>query len=167
MENIQIHRVYAKNFRFEFNDTVVEKTALSLVNYDAWQPQISLQVNPRFKALKGGRYELVLATQIMLHDPNQTEPLVSVYVEQAGLFTLPKVSKKEYEKLLYGVCANFLFPYMGATINALLAQAALAPIYLAPVDFVVLYERYAAEQAQNKIAKNFFVSSSYNEKTIH
>lgn len=74
MQPIKIHCVYAKNFRFEMNEKTLEEGELIATT---WQPQIELQVNPRFKLLKSGQYELVLAMQIALH--HQTKPLLTIY----------------------------------------------------------------------------------------
>lgn len=162
MQAIQIQRVYVKNIRFEINEKTLEEDVPISIN---WQPQIGLQISPRFKLLKSGHYELVLAMQIILH--YQARPLLTIGLEQTGVFTLSDVPLGQHQAVLLGVCSNLLFPYAGASINILLTQAALPPIYIAPLDFVVLYQRFEADQAKSKVPKSFFVSSAYNEKTLH
>jgi len=165
MNRIQIHRIYTKNLRFELSDSGSERQ--DITQNEEWTPQIQLQINPRSKLLKSGRHEVVLAMQTTLS--HLSEPLVQIYLEQAGLFTLsPQTPPKQLDSILYGACANIVFPYISASVNMLLAQAAFPPIYLAPLDFVALYQQYLAQQrSKNDIEEKFTVSSSYNAKTLH
>jgi len=159
---VSIHRIYTKNHRFELSDTTDDHELV----VGEWNPQIQLQINPRYRLFKSGRYEVILATQITLMQ--SSKPLLQIYLEQAGLFTLSQSASKHQEPILFGVCANTLFPYVGAVVNALLAQAAFPPVYLAPLDFVTLYQRYVAQQqSKNRTEEKFTVSSCYTEKTLH
>lgn len=161
---VNIHRIYTKNHQFDVNDIADEPIFFS----EEWAPQIHLQVNPRSKLLKSGRYEVMLRIQLTL--TQSSKQLVQINLEQAGLFTLLQVPFQKQEIVLYGLCANLLFPYVGAMVNLLLAQAGFPPIYLVPLDFIILYQRYIAQQqTQNKTKQEekFIVSSLYESNTLH
>lgn len=157
MENsVQIHRIYSKTHRFE---TTIAPAALT-----HWQPTINLQVNPRFQRLPDGRYEVVLAVQITGEERGQS--LFQFYLEEAGLFTLEPIAAQQHEAILYGDCADRLFPYVEVLANQMLTQAGLPPIYLQKLDFVSLYREHRRRQSA-KQSSSFTVSSSYQQRTLH
>lgn len=105
---VSVQRIYSKSQRFEVTEFFEEIA-------DGWDPQISLQANPRYTQLKSGRYEVVLSLQMTLHV--KSKPVVQFYLEYAGLFVLNQVAPEQHDIVLYGFCPNILFPYLGVTIN--------------------------------------------------
>ena len=158
MSAVQIHSIYSKNHRFE--------TTITPATLTQWQPTVNLQVNPRFERLQDGRYEVVLAAQITGEEKGQR--LFQLYLEQAGLFTLENIAAEQCEAILYGDCANRLFPYIEVLANQMLTQAALPQIYLQKLDFVSLYREHQRRQAAAaQQSESFTVSSSYKQRTLH
>ena len=135
---IAIHRIYTKNHQF-----MVQLTPDAIPQ--PWLPQMELQANPRYIQLNSGNYEVTLALQIKAQQNEQG--LFEIYIEQAGLFTLEGIAENQRDTVLYGACPNLLFPYATATLNLLLSQAALPPVYLAPLDFVALHAQHQKQQA--------------------
>src|SRR5665648_375110 len=135
---IAIHRIYTKNHQF-----MVQLTPDTITQ--PWLPQMELQANPRYIQLDSGNYEVTLALQIKAQQNEQG--LFEAFIEQAGLFTLEGIAENQRDTVLYGACPNLLFPYATATLNLLLSQAALPPVYLAPLDFVALHAQHQKQQA--------------------
>lgn len=134
----QIVQTYMKNVR-------LTARALMADQISGWNPQISLQANPRYQLLSENRYEVILALQIQCQQAGK--PLAEIYVEQAGLFVLTDLSPEQQQAVLYGIGCNALYGFIGVHVNYLLAQAELPPVYLAPLDFVSLYQRFRQQQA--------------------
>jgi len=139
---IAIHRIYGKNHKFEIKGMPVN------LNTAGWNPKISLQANPRFTRLESGQHEIVLALQLTGEQSEQVG--FQIYWEQAGLFTIKDAPAEQIETILYGVCPNMLFPYVGVSVNQMLSNAGFSPIYLAPLDFITLYRQHLQEQQQKQ-----------------
>lgn len=139
---IAIHRIYNKNHGFEIKGLPTQ------LKDSTWDPTLNLQANPRFTALESDQYEVVVALQIT---GQQSEDIsFQVYLEQAGLFTLKNISAEQRETVLYGVCPNVMFPYVGVTLNQILANAGFPPVYLAPLDFIKLYQQHQKDQQEKQ-----------------
>lgn len=134
---ITIHRIYTKNHQFKVHLT-------SDVMPQPWMPQIELQANPTYTLLNSGNYEVTLTLQIKAHQNEQV--LFEAFIEQAGLFTLKGIAEDQRDSVLYGACPNLLFPYATATLNLILSQAALPPVYLTPLDFIALHAQHQKQQ---------------------
>ena len=74
--------------------------------------------------------------------------IFQIQIDQAGLFSLQNVSEDQQEVVLYGVCANALFPYVNVILNQTLSQAGLPPLYLNPLDFVKLYHEHKKQEQE-------------------
>ncbi|MBA2650080.1 MAG: protein-export chaperone SecB [Legionella sp.] len=137
---IVIHKIYNKGQQFiidGFTDDLTKN----------WNPQITLQANPRIQLLESGQYEVILTIHIKAQQIDKM--LFQIQLEQAGLFTLQQVAEEQKELVLYGACSNALFPYAAVMVNQILSQAGLPHIYLNPLDFVTLYQQHQAKP--NKI----------------
>jgi preprotein translocase subunit SecB len=139
--NIAIHRIYSKNHQF-----VVQ--GLPPENNTGWNPTVNFQANPRFTKQNDGKFEVVIA--VKLQATQNDKPVFEIYFEQAGLFTLTNASETQQDGILYGVCGNMLFPYAAVTFNQFLANAGLPPIYLAPMDFMALYQQHQLQEKGKK-----------------
>lgn len=137
---IAIQRIYGKNQQFE-----VKGLPTQLKN-TTWNPTLNLQANPRYTSLDDNQYEVVLALQIA--GQQSEEMTFQIYLEQAGVFTLADIDPAQLETILYGVCPNIIFPYANVTANQLLSNAGFPPVYLAPLDFIALYQQHQKEKQQ-------------------
>ena len=140
LERWQIVQMYTKNVRF-----VVQELTSDLIA--VWNPQISLQANPRYEWMSGDRYEAILALRIQLQQAGKR--LAEIDIEQAGIFVFTDLLPAQQEAILYGVGCNTLFGVIGVHIHYLLTQAELPPVYLTPLDFVSLYQRFRQQQANS------------------
>lgn len=136
---IAVHKTYIKGQQFVMNGMPDEL----LKN---WNPQFSMQANPRMTALESGQHEVVLSFHASAQQREKT--IFQIQLDQAGLFTLHNVPAKEKEATLLGTCANVLFPYVAVMVNQLLSQAQLPHLYLNPVDFVAFYQQHKKQQKE-------------------
>lgn len=139
---VMIHRIYGKNQQFEV------KGLPSQLQAQTWNPKMNFQANPRFTTVATDQHEVVLAMQITAEQSSDIQ--FKVFLEQAGLFTLKNIAADQLDTFLYGVCSNLLFPYAGVTLNQLLSNAGFPPVYLAPIDFIALYQQHKKEEQQKK-----------------
>ncbi|MBA2649288.1 MAG: protein-export chaperone SecB [Legionella sp.] len=137
---LTVHKIYNKGLQFVVHGLSDELTK-------NWNPQISLQANPRIQLLESGQYEVILA--IHLSGQQLGKAIFQIQVEQAGLFSLQQVAEEQKDIAIYGACANALFPYAAVMVNQLLSQAGLPHLYLNPMDFIALYKQHQ-KQAQKQ-----------------
>lgn len=111
-----------------------------------WPPQVDFQANPQYRDLTQNRYEVTL--NVRLQAKHQDKVVFELQLDQAGLFILENISAEQKDRVLYGACPNLLFPTVGVLLNLFLSQAGLPPVYLAPLDFMVLYHQHLQRQKE-------------------
>ena len=71
-----------------------------------------------------------------------------VEVAQAGLFRVMNVTEEMLGMIMQITCPNILFPYAREAVSDLIGRAGFQPVFLAPVNFEVLYQQQREQQAQ-------------------
>lgn len=140
---ITVHKIYTKGQQSVVNGLPDELSK-------NWNPQLSMQANPRVTLLESGQNEVVLTLNISAQQLGKA--IFQVQIDQAGLFSLQNVPAEQQETVLYGACSNALFPYAAVMINQTLSQAGLPNVYLNPLDFVALYHAHK-KQEEEKLVK--------------
>lgn len=143
---LAIEGIYTQNHQL-----IVHRSPREAVDLSSWAPKIDFQANPRFTDLGSDQYEVILRLHLSAHQNEQA--VFEIDLEQVGILTLQAVPQEQRASVLYGVCPNYLFPYAGVLINQMLAQAAFPPVYLAPLDFIALYQQYQ-QQERGKAEEN-------------
>jgi preprotein translocase subunit SecB len=60
-------------------------------------------------------------------------------LQQTGLYKLTGFNEEGLKRILNGHCMNQLYPYAAAGVSTMAMQAGFQPVYLAPMNFEVLY----------------------------
>jgi len=136
---ITVHQMYTKGQQYVINGVPSEISK-------NWNPQINIQANPRITTLESGQYEVTLTLNLSAQQLGKA--VFQIQLDQAGLFSLQNVPADQKETVLYGVCANALFPYAAVMINQALSQAGLPHLYLNPIDFIALYQQHKKQEEE-------------------
>lgn len=109
-------------------------------------PQIEVKLFNQGKQVGEGLYEVTLTVTVTAKISERTAYLVEV--AQAGIFRILNVPEETLEMIMHITCPNMLFPYAREAVSDLVGRAGFLPIYLAPVNFEVLYQQQRTHQAQ-------------------
>lgn len=113
-------------------------------------PQIEVKIFNEAKKVGESMYEVTLTSTITAKLGERTFYLVEV--AQAGIFRVANVPDETMELVMHITCPNMLFPYLRAVISDLVGRAGFMPIYLAPVNFEVMYQQQKQAQAAGEQA---------------
>lgn len=125
-----IQRIYIKNLSFETNNTPA-------IFQQAWEPELSLDLNTSNTTLDTGVFEVVLTVTATVKNKNTTAFLVEV--QQAGIFSITAPAPEQLDHLLGSFCPNILFPYAREAISNEVSRASFPQLVLAPINFDALY----------------------------
>lgn len=125
-----IQRIYIKNSSFETKDTPA-------IFQQAWEPELSLDLNTAHTRLDAGTFEVVLTVTATVKNKNTTAFLAEV--QQAGIFSISGPAPEQLDHLLGSFCPNILFPYAREAITSEVARASFPQLVLAPINFDALY----------------------------
>lgn len=134
-----IEKLYAKDISLECPNSpelFLEQNA----------PQIEVKLFNQGKQVGEGLYEVALTVTVTAKLGERTAYLAEV--AQAGVFRILNVPDETLEMIMHITCPNMLFPYAREGISDLVGRAGFLPIYLAPVNFEVLYQQQRAQQAE-------------------
>lgn len=113
-------------------------------------PQIELKLFNQGRQAAEGLYEVNLTVTLTAKIGERTAYLVEV--AQAGLFRIVNVTEETLGMIMQISCPNILFPYAREAVSELIGRAGYQPIYLAPVNFEMLYQQQREQQAQQAAA---------------
>ncbi|MHB1232634.1 MAG: protein-export chaperone SecB [Burkholderiales bacterium] len=113
---------------------------------DREAPQIEVKLFNQGKQVGEGLYEVMLTVTVTAKISERTAYLAEV--AQAGIFRIIHVPDETLEMIMHITCPNMLFPYAREAVSDLVGRAGFLPIYLAPVNFEMLYQQQRAQQAQ-------------------
>lgn len=113
-------------------------------------PQIELKLFNQGRQAGEGLYEVKLTVTLTAKMGERTAYLVEV--AQAGLFRILNVNEETLGMIMQISCPNILFPYAREAVSEMVGRAGYQPIYLAPVNFEMLYQQQRAQQAQQAAA---------------
>lgn len=109
-------------------------------------PQIELKLFNQGRQAAENLYEVKLTITLTAKIGERTAYLVEV--AQAGLFRVMNVTEEMLGMIMQITCPNILFPYAREAISDLIGRAGFQPVFLAPVNFEVLYQQQREQQAQ-------------------
>ena len=113
-------------------------------------PQIELKLFNQGRQAAEGLYEVSLTVTLTAKIGERTAYLVEV--AQAGLFRIVNVTEETLGMIMQISCPNILFPYAREAVSELIGRAGYQPVYLAPVNFEMLYQQQREQQAQQAAA---------------
>ena len=125
-----IQRIYIKSSSFETQNTPA-------IFQQAWEPELSLDLNTTHTTLDKGVFEVVLTVTVTVKNKHSTAFLVEV--QQAGIFSINGPEPEQMNHLLGSFCPNILFPYAREAITSEVARASFPQLVLAPINFDALY----------------------------
>ncbi len=136
-----IQRIYTKDISFETPNSPA-------IFRQQWRPQINVDLNTNGTELEDGIYEVVLSLTVTAKQEETTAFLVEV--QQAGIFTIKGIDKKDLPVMLGSFCPNILFPYAREVISDLVAKGGFPQLLLAPVNFDALYAQHQERSKQQQ-----------------
>ena len=117
------------------------------------QPAINIQINVGVGQLAPTDFEVALK----LEGKAEAEGLVLFAFDLtfAGVFRIQNVPQEHLHPLVMIECPRLLFPFAREIVGTAVRNGGFAPLLLAPVDFVALYQqRLAAAQAEQAANPN-------------
>ncbi len=108
-------------------------------------PQIELKLTNQGRLAAENLYEVKLTVTLTATVGDRTAYLVEV--AQAGLFRVLNVTEEMLGMIMQITCPNILFPYAREAVSDLIGRAGFQPVFLAPVNFEVLYQQQREQQA--------------------
>lgn len=133
-----IQRIYLKSLNYDIPSSPA-------VFEGEWKPVVDMQIQTTTSKLREGLHEAVL--KITVSGKAQDKALFTVEVQQAGIFVINRFTTEQLGAILGGACPNILFPYAREAITELSTRGTLPPIYLAPINFDVIYAQALQKQA--------------------
>lgn len=134
-----IQRIYLKSLNYAAPSSPA-------IFQEEWKPTIDMQIQTNTTKLNEGLHEAVI--KITVTGKSNDKPIFTVEVEQAGIFVINRLSTEQLGAVLGGMCPNILFPYAREAITELATRGTFPPIYLAPINFDVIYAQAMQKQAQ-------------------
>jgi len=134
-----IQRVYVKNLSFETVNTPA-------CFQQAWEPELSLDINTSNTPLEADIYEVVLTITATVKNAESTVFLIEVH--QAGIFTIQGADSKQIDHILGSFCPTILFPYAREAITAEVVRGSFPQLVLAPINFDALYAQQLEKKQQ-------------------
>lgn len=138
-QSIQIQRIYLK-------DASLETPGTPQVFGEEYQPKIDMDLNFKYADLEKGYFEAIIHVTISAKKDDKTIFLVEA--QQAGIFYMEGFKEEEQKHVLNIYCPTVLFPYAREVISDLTTRASFPPLYLAPVNFDMLYRKQLQEQSK-------------------
>ena len=137
--HFSIEKLYVKDISLESPNTpelFLEHTT----------PEIELKLFNQGRVAGEGLYEVKLTVTLTAKIGDRTAYLVEV--AQAGLFRVLNVTEEMLGMIMQITCPNILFPYAREAVSDLIGRAGFQPVFLAPVNFEILYQQQREQQAQ-------------------
>ncbi len=108
-------------------------------------PKVDLNIDLQGQKVQEHLYELTVVINVKAESD---KVLFVVELSYAGLFELYNIPEQLLERVLLVDSAFTLFPYVRRVVSDLTRDAGFPPLMLEPVDFLGLYERRKAAEAQ-------------------
>lgn len=144
-----IQRLYVKDLSLETPNTPA-------IFLEQWQPEMKMDLGTDAShILEDGVREVVLTVTITVKLKDKVAFLVEV--KQAGIFLLKGFDEEQLHHMLGSFCPTVLYPYAREVVTDAVVRAGFPQLYLAPVNFEMLYEqqkKQAAEKAKSGSGKD-------------
>jgi len=112
---------------------------------EEWKPTVDMQIQTHNSKISEGLHEAVIKVTVV--GKSNEKPVFTVEVEQAGVFVANKFTDEQLSAVLGGMCPNILFPYAREAITELATRGTFPPIYLAPINFDLVYAQALEKQS--------------------
>jgi preprotein translocase subunit SecB len=133
-----IQRMYVKDLSLEAPNT-------PQVFLEPWEPEMHMDLaTDASTVLEEGVREVVLTVTVTVKIKTKVAFLVEV--KQAGIFAVKGFTDEQLHHMLVSFCPNILYPYAREVVTDSVMRAGFPQLYLAPVNFDVLYEQQKQEQ---------------------
>lgn len=119
-------------------------------------PQVEVKIFNEARGVGENLFEVTLTATVTAKLGEKTYYLVEA--AQAGIFRVANVPAETMELVMHITCPNMLFPYLRAVISDLVGRAGFMPIFLAPVNFELMYQEQRAQQAQSETGEQVAAS---------
>lgn len=135
-----IQRMYVK-------DLSVETPHTPQIFLEAWEPQMHMDLaTDASLILENDVREVVLTVTVTVKLKEKVAFLIEV--KQAGIFSLKRFNEEQLRQMLGSFCPNILYPYAREVVTDAVTRAGFPQLYLAPINFDVLYEQQKQQQQQ-------------------
>ncbi len=134
-----IQRIYLKSLSYD-------APASPTIFQEDWKPTIDMQIQTNTTKLSEGLHEAVIKVTVVGKSNNK--PVFTVEVQQAGIFVINRFTNEQLGAVLGGMCPNILFPYAREAITELATRGTFPPVYLAPINFDLVYAQALQKQTQ-------------------
>jgi preprotein translocase subunit SecB len=138
---LSVQKIFCKGLLFEAASLTPEIIANSS---DA---NLELQASVNIHERENNVTEVVLAINLIAKLNGNL--LWRVQLQQAGFYILQGFNEEQLKQTLNGYCANQLYHYASVIVNNTVTQGGFAPVFLAPMNFDVLYQQQLKQNAKS------------------
>lgn len=139
-----IQRIYAKDLSFE-------SPQAPHVFLEEWEPNVQIELDTHATALEEDSYEVTVAVTVTVKTAEKVAFLIEA--TQAGIFSITSAPKEHLSQVLGSFCPTILFPYLRETISNMVMRGGFPQLYLAPVNFEMLYQERLKQLAEEEKEK--------------
>lgn len=136
---LDIQRLYVKDCSFE-------APHVPQIFLEEWKPELNLDLNIQTAPVGQDMHEVVLRITATVKVKDKVAYLVEIH--QGGIFSLQGFDTEQLKQTLGIFCPNLLYPYARAAISAMVNQGGFPPLYLAPINFEMLYQQHQQNPQQ-------------------
>ncbi len=111
-------------------------------------PTIAVNINVDASKSADNEAEFIVGVRIEATAKSEEDPVYSLALDYAGLFSIANVDPKMLEPVLLVECPRLLFPFARRIIADVTRDGGYQPMMLDPVDFVALYRRELERRQQ-------------------
>lgn len=135
---LTLQNVYVKDASFE-------APAGPNLGVAEWNPQFGMSMNTAASTVAPEVHEVVLTITLEAKVADKTAYLVEV--KQAGLFVARGYADEDLRRIIGAYVPSVLFPYARQSVSDLIMRGGFPPFLLPPVNFDVLLQQSADQQA--------------------
>jgi preprotein translocase subunit SecB len=111
-------------------------------------PKVEVQMATKGEPIRDDFHHVLLTVTVTAKLNERV--LFLVEVGQGGIFQIKNVPAEELEPILNITCPNILFPYAREAVSSTISRCGLPPVWLAPVNFEVIYQQRAQLLAEQQ-----------------
>ncbi|MBI1867768.1 MAG: protein-export chaperone SecB [Methylocystis sp.] len=113
-------------------------------------PNIAIQVNVNAKQLDPTDFEVSINLDASAGEGAGL--LFKLDVDYAGVFRLLNIPTEQVHPVVMIECPRLLFPFVRQIVAEATKNGGFPPLYIDPIDFVMLYQQKAAQAAAENVA---------------
>jgi preprotein translocase subunit SecB len=154
-QQLSINKIFCKGIVFEAASLTPDIIKIS--NNANIELQASVNTNER----EDNVTEVVLT--LNLNAKANGNLIWRLQLQQAGFYTLQGFGDEEKKQAFNGYCANQLYQYACVIINNTITQGGFAAVFLAPINFDVLYQQQLKQEAKSVADEQIVAADSKND----